>query len=316
MSRILIIEDDDQVREVLKDMLERLNYDVITAADGEEGFKKAAEFETDIILLDITLPGINGYEICRSFKANTETRLIPVVMITAMTEKKERIKGIRSGADDFLTKPFDRQELFVRIRSLIKVKNLNEEMESVDNILSVLISIIDAKDSYTRNHSDRVKNLSMRIAEKLSFPSDRLLILEKAADLHDIGKIGVSDLILNKQGLLNDEEFESVKQHSCIGERLCSPLKALKPILKIIRHHHERYDGGGYPDGVNGEDIPIEARVIALADSYDAMASDRPYRGKLSAEKILSELNAGKGTQWDEKAVNCLIDLLNDGQIY
>ncbi|MBF0252697.1 MAG: response regulator [Candidatus Omnitrophica bacterium] len=315
MSLILVIEDNDMVRDMLVEMLNRLEYEVVSASDGEDGLRKAIDLSPDIVLLDITLPKLDGYDICRILKSDEKTRRIPVLMITGISEKKQKLKGIELGADGFLTKPVDMQELLVRIRSLIKMKKLNEELENVDNILSALVSIIDAKDAYTHNHSSRVKEISFLIAVKLSFTKEQLSILNKAAELHDIGKIGVSEVILNKVEKLTEEEFDSIRKHSCIGEELCKPLKSLNPILKIIRHHHERYDGKGYPDGIKGEEIPIEARVIAVVDSYDAMATDRPYRGKLSMEKILSELNQGKGTQWDEKVVNCFLDLLKSGKI-
>mgnify|MGYP000521659211 CR=1 FL=1 len=158
-----------------------------------------------------------------------------------------------------------------------------------------------------------MSHYSRLIAEVYSDNHHWVDLVFNAAPMHDIGKIGVSEIILNKEGALTEEEFESIKQHPCIGEKLCSPLKSLNPIWQILQHHHERYDGKGYPDGINGEDIPAEARVIAIADSFDAMSSDRPYRDKLSMDNVIRELDAGKDSQWDEKAVTCLIQLINDG---
>lgn len=316
MLKVLIIEDNQYTREMLSNMLERLSFQTATAIDGEVGLQKAFEIKPDVILLDINLPKIDGYEICRILKTNKDTRFIPIIMITGMAQKREKLKGIEVGADEFLAKPFDTEELLVRIRALVKTKKLNEELENVDNILSALVSIIGAKDSYTSEHSSRVEKVSVLVARKLAFSEELISILAKAAGLHDIGKIGVSEIILNKTTPLTDEEFDSIKKHPTIGEELCHPLTSLRPILKIIRHHHERYDGKGYPDGIGYEDIPIEARIIAVADSYDAMAADRPYRKRLSDEKIIEELNNGKGKQWDRKIVDCMLELLNENIIF
>ncbi|MBF0103910.1 MAG: HD domain-containing protein [Deltaproteobacteria bacterium] len=311
MQKILLIEDNVLVRAFLKELLLNEGYQVSIATDMALGVQKAQLIEPDLILVDISHPKIEDREISPVLRQHEKTHSIPMIMITDPDEDNQQMRELKSKADEIIIRPFDEKELLAKVATFIKKENDDDEMENMTDVLSVLISIIDARDSYTRRHSRRVKNISLRIGEKLSLSTHQLSILKKASELHDIGKIGICDFVLNKKGRLTKEEFESIKEHSTIGERLCTPLKSLSPILKIIRHHHERYDGQGYPDGLKKETIPLEARIIAVADSYDAMSSDRPYRSKLSTQKIKSEFLAGRGSQWDDKIVDCFLDILN-----
>lgn len=314
-NKILIVDDNVELVKLMEFNLSLLGFHVLSAFDGEEALKKIDEAKPDLILLDITMPKMDGYEVCRRIKENKETRLIPVVLITALGKKEEKIKGLEAGANDFLTKPVDESELIARINALIKLKTITEELESVENILFTLVNVIDAKDSYTRGHSERVTRLAVLLAERLGLSKEQINTLEKAAQLHDIGKIGIPEAVLNKPGALTNEEFEEVKTHSPLGEKICSPLKTLQPLLDIIRHHHERYDGKGYPDGLKGEEISIEARIIAVVDSYDAMASDRPYRERLSKEAIINNIKKGSGSQWDKNVAEAFLRILEENII-
>jgi len=314
-AKILVVEDELDVATIMQQYLTRLGFLAFSAADGEEALKKVTEIKPDIILLDVMLPKLNGYEVCKRLKESEKTRLIPIIMVTALGEKEQKIKGIESGADEFLTKPIDREEFLARARSLLKVKFLNEQLETAETILYALVGVLDAKDAYTSGHTERVTEFATKLANELELPQDEVDLINKAARLHDIGKIGVSDVILNKPGALTEEEFEHIKTHPVVGERICEPLKSLQPVLKIIRHHHERWDGRGYPDGIKGDIIPYGARVIAVADSYDAMAADRPYRKRLPDERIINIFKAGAGTQWDEKITHAFMRMLEEKRI-
>ncbi len=313
--KVMIVDDDFELCRFMSQFLSRQGFLTFTASDGEEGLKKTEEICPDLILLDAMMPQMSGYEVCKRLKDNEKTRLIPVIMITGAGEKEMKIKGIEAGVDDFITKPADHEELIARVRSLIRVKTLNDQLENVENVLYTLVNIIDAKDSYTRGHSERVTKFALVLAKEMSFSRENLNLLEKASKLHDIGKIGVPEAILNKPAALTEEEFNEIKKHPAIGEKICSPMKTLGPILKILRYHHERFDGKGYPDGMKGNDIPLEARIIAVVDSFDAMATDRPYRKKLEKERIIAIFKSGLGSQWDEKIANIFIKMLEDGKV-
>jgi len=312
-ARILIVDDDLAIVKVMQNYLIRSGFYTFAAFDGEEALKKVEEVSPDLIVLDVMMPKLDGYEVCKILKENDKTRFIPIIMVTAFGEKRNKIKGIEIGADDFLTKPLDVDELLAKVRSLLRLKYLIEQLDNAENILFSLVNIIDAKDSYTGGHSERVTRFALMLAEKIGLPNEQLGLLEKAAKIHDIGKIGVPEAILNKLGPLTEEEFAQIKKHPEIGEKICSPLNSLQPLLKIIRHHHERYDGNGYPDGIRGTNIPVEARIIAIVDSYDAMATDRPYRNKLLNNKIINIFRAGAGTQWDKDLVEKFIEIINSG---
>ncbi|MFH1768554.1 MAG: HD domain-containing phosphohydrolase [Candidatus Omnitrophota bacterium] len=314
-NKVLIVDDDVELARMMSTSLTRHGFVTFLAFDGVEALSKIKSINPDLILLDAVMPQCGGLEVTKQLKENQETRLIPIIMITGMDDKEMKISGIEAGVDDFLTKPVDQEELLARARSLIRVKMLNDQLESMENVLYTLVNIIDAKDSYTRGHSERVTKYAMKLAETIGLSKENIDVLEKAAKLHDIGKIGVPEEILNKPSALTKEEFEEIKKHPIIGETICTPLKTFGPILRIIRHHHERYDGKGYPDGISGNGIPLEARIIAVADSYDAMASNRPYRNALEKNRILAIFNAGFNEQWDESLVRNFIKLIEGNRL-
>ncbi|MBI4845051.1 MAG: response regulator [Candidatus Omnitrophica bacterium] len=311
-GKILLVDDDEQLVGLMRQNLELEGYEIICAYDGDEALEKAEQVQPDIILLDVTMPKKTGFEVCRILKERPQTRFTPIVLVTALGRREEKIKGIESGADDFLSKPVSQEELLARIKSLIKVKKMHEELEEIENILYTLINIIDAKDAYTRSHCERVTSLAVLLAQELKLSNEQISLIEKAAKLHDIGKIGIPESILNKPGALTVEEFNVIKQHSVFGEKICEPLRSLRPVLKIIRHHHEHFDGTGYPDGLSGEKIPLEARVIAIADGYDAMATNRPYRNALLQAEIVDILHEGSGSQWDPDITKAFLKMIGE----
>ncbi len=312
--RILIVDDNKVNIELLRAQLKSYSYTIETAFDGEEALAKIAASPPDMVLLDLMMPKISGYEVCRSIKQNRDTQFIPVIVITALQELDDKLKAIELGADDFLVKPFNKLELITRIKSLLRMKELHDDLDHSENILFSLAEALEAKDIYTRGHSERVAKYSIEIAKRLGFSSREIEVVRKGGLLHDIGKIGVREDILLKPGRLPDEEMAHVKSHPQRGFDICQSLKSLENALPCIRSHHERYDGGGYPDCLKNDHIPMFGQILAVADSYDAMTTDRPYRKALPKEtaiKILEdEINSG---QWNPDIVRIFLQILQKG---
>ncbi len=298
---ILIVDDSEQNREILMAYLEKENYRIEFACDGIEALDKVKNNPPDLILLDIMMPGMDGFEVCSTLKENRETRLIPVVMVTALNEKKDRIRGIEVGSDDFVSSPFDKEELLARLRSLLKMKQFSDQLDDAEQVIIALARAVEAKDAYTKGHVDRVAAFASSLAKEAGLPEDEQQTLYMGGILHDIGKIGVSDSILNKPGRLTDEEFDKIRQHPVIGEKICKPLNSISPLIPIIKHHHEKLDGSGYPDGLSGEEVPVPARIMAIVDVYDALTSDRPYRKGMDKEKALGILKEESDKGWWDK---------------
>ncbi len=311
-SRILVVDDEPQNLKLLEALLVPLHYDVIKASNGKEAISLVQKTGVDLVLLDVMMPEMNGYEVCRRIKGNEETRLIPVVMLTALDDMKAKINGIEAGADDFLTKPPNKMELLTRVKTLIKVKGLNDNLTSLESVLFSLANVVEAKDEYTKGHIWRVAELAVALGERVGLTEKNIRALKLGGMIHDIGKIGIPKEILNKPGPLSPDEREVMKNHANIGYRICLPLeKTLGTALEIIRYHHEKLDGSGYPEGLRGEEIPICAQVMAVVDIYDALVSDRPYRKKISneraAEILLQETTEGR---LDRQIVEYLIEII------
>jgi len=289
-ARVLVVDDNPMNVELVADNLEKEGYAVERAFSGEEALKKIAEAAFDVVLLDVMMPGLSGYEVCERLKRDEKTRLLPVVMLTALDKREDKIRGITAGADDFINKPFDRAELLIRVKSCIRTKRLTDDLETAESILVALGNAIDAKDAYTEGHAERVAHYSVAIGKQLNLPYEQLRRLRLGGVLHDIGKIGVPEAILNKPGPLTPEEFDVMKKHPEIGERICAPLKSLRDMLPMIRSHHERPNGSGYPDRLRGDEIPLEARIVCLADVYDALATTRSYKRAFTRERCIDIL--------------------------
>jgi putative two-component system response regulator len=308
----LIIDDTPDNIDLIEKILADLPYHLHKTYDGENGLKLVDEISPDLILLDAMMPGISGFEVTQRVKGDRLHRLIPIIMITALESRKDRLKGLESGVDDFVSKPVNVFELRARIANLLKMREYLKELEHAEQIIFSLAKAVEAKDKYTEGHSDRVARLAESLGRKLGMSEESLIILKRGGILHDIGKIGVEESILMKKGELTIQERKLIEKHSEIGEKICSPLKSLKPVLPSILYHHEKFDGSGYPKGLKGEDIPIHARVIGVADYYDALTSERPYRRALAHDKAISILKeeSQKGLL-DPKIINVFSNMFH-----
>jgi putative two-component system response regulator len=244
------------------------------------------------------MPRRDGFGLCRELKAAPATRLIPVVLMTGASEKDDRIQAIEAGATDVLGKPIDLPELKARVRSLMQLKHFTDELDSAELVLKTLALMIEARDAYTQGHCERLARYATALGERLGLPQDDLVALTKGGYFHDIGKIAIPDSILLKPGRLTPEEFDRMKQHTVIGERLCGGLRTLHDVRPIVRHHHEHLDGSGYPDGLAGDDIPLLAQIISIVDVYDAITTDRPYRAARSQETAFTALRDEVANGW------------------
>ena len=271
--------------------------------------KKAEDARIDLVIVGYS-GDINVSDFVREFKQKLSGCLIPVAMFVKAEDKEAKEKALSEGVDCILRLPLDENEVVAAVKSLSTIKKLREEVERVEDAFYGLVKIIDSKDAYTKGHSERVTKMAVALARQLSLPADAVELIQKAAKLHDIGKIGVPETILNKPGALSEEEYEQIKMHPVMSEKICSSLPSLASVLKIIRHHHERWDGKGYPDGLKAENIPLGARVISVVDCFDAMATDRPYRGRLPKERIIAIFEAGAGTQWDKDIVEVFLKMI------
>jgi cyclic di-GMP phosphodiesterase len=313
-ERILIVDDEAAARAGLGVLLRREAYEVREVSDGPTALAECASFRPDLILLDIVMPEMNGFEVCRRIKATPETRLTPVILITGLSATADRIKGINAGADDFLSKPIDLNELLARARSLLRLKQFTDELENAESVLFSLAHSIEARDPYTRGHCERLAEMSSRLGEALGLPEEYITALRRAGIVHDIGKVAVPDAILLKPGPLSDAETQVMRKHPVIGERICTPLRTFRLVLPIIRHHHERHDGSGYPDGLRGAEIPLTAAILQLADVYDALTTDRPYRAAIPADAALDTMDeeAVRGW-WDRDLFSAFRKMIRNG---
>jgi putative two-component system response regulator len=289
---ILVVEDDRVNRLLLVRLLGLDGYDVHAVEDGECALAFLETHAPDVILLDLGLPDIDGFELCRRIKKNPATRLTPVVMVTALSDRSDRIEGITAGADDFLSKPFDSEELRARVRSLVRLKRYTDDLESAESVILSLALTVEARDAYTEGHCERLARYAIGTGEALRLPEADLAALYRGGYLHDVGKIGVPDSVLQKPAKLTPVESELMRRHPLIGERLCGNLRSLGPVRSIVRHHHERFDGSGYPDGLSGNDVPLLAQIVSIVDAYDAITSTRPYHAAASPEHAFAELRA------------------------
>ena len=305
--RILVVDDLPENLAMLSELLEAEGYTVDTALDGQEAIDRALADAPDLIIMDVGMPRVDGLEACRRLKSDVRTRLVPIVLVTALGQRENRLQGIAAGADDFLTKPVDIEQLLARTRTALRLKALLDQLEEAENVLGSLANAVEAKDAYTRGHSDRVARLAEALAHRVGLDAETCRNVRRAGWIHDIGKIGTPSDYLYKPGPLTAEEMAVVRQHPVIGFTICQPLKTLAPLLPLVRGHHERLNGTGYPDGLHALAIPKALRCLTIADIFDALTSVRAYRTASTTEKALAILvDEARQGFWDADIVALL----------
>ncbi len=297
-AKILLVDDHPASRTTAAALLALQGYEVIEAESGLQALDWVEGKKPDLVLLDVMMPGMTGFEVCRHLKNNPATRLMPVILMTALNDRRSRITGIESGADDFVTKPFDPFELSARVKSLVAQKRLNQDLEHAGQMLFAIARAVESRDPNTGDHCERLARRGKALGEFLGLSADEVRDLSWGGYLHDIGKLGIPDAVLLKRGPLTQEEFAIMKRHVVIGEEICKPLRTMRGVLPLIRHHHERWDGSGYPDGLAGDQIPRLAQVFQINDIYDALTSERPYKPAYSPEQALEILEEETRRGW------------------
>jgi putative two-component system response regulator len=332
-AKILVVDDEDRNLRLMELLLTSFGYDVFTASNGEEALEKAHDIPPDVILLDIMMPKIDGFEVAKQLKKEEETKIIPIVMVTALNEVEDRVKALETGADDFLNKPVDKTELRARVQSLLRVKAYNDHMRNYQKELEAevvkrtiqlrqalkklkevslesichLCRAAEYKDENTGDHIKRMSYYTSAVARKMGLNKQMAENLLYTAPMHDAGKIGIPDHILLKPGKLNNKEWEIMKQHTIIGAQILagSGAKFIKLAQTIALTHHEKWDGSGYPKGLKGSKIPLVGRIAAIADVFDALTSRRPYRVKpFSLEEAFDYIKMERGRHFDPKVVD------------
>lgn len=296
--RVLVVDDAPANIALLYRILSCERYDVLTASNGRDALRIVQDERPDIVLTDVVMPGGDGLTLCRAVKRDAATRLMPVVLLTALESRDERIKGIDAGADDFIVKPFDPQELRARVRSLVRLKRYTDDLDSAEAVIVSLALAVEARDSTTDGHCHRLAAYGTELGDRIGLDVDDVAALRRGGILHDIGKVAIPDAILLKPSRLTPAEFEQMKLHTVIGDRMCSQLRLLHRVRPIVRHHHERLDGSGYPDGLRGSDLPLLAQIIGVVDVFDALTVTRPYREPMTAAMAFEELEGEARRGW------------------
>ena len=323
-SNILIVDDDSRGRETLEAVLTGLGHNLHFCDNGLDALKQASILQPDLILLDVMMPGIDGFEVCRRIRADPLLADVPVVMTTALDDKASRLEGIEAGADDFISKPIDRMEIRARVNTIIRLNRYRKLMKQQADLMQAhgelqdayeatlkgWVRALDFRDNETGDHSRRVTLLTVELARLMGINEDELVHVRRSALLHEIGKIAVPDSILHKTGPLTEAEWDIMRKHPQIAIEMLEPIEYLRPALAIPFNHHERWDGTGYPRGIKGEEIPLAARIFAVVDVWDALSSDRPYRKAWPYEKIVEHMRQQSGTHFDPKVVELFLKMM------
>jgi putative two-component system response regulator len=302
-ASILIADDDATSSLFLKRLLTREGHNVSIVDTADNVMPSCSSNPPDLVLIDLVAPQGHGFEICRQLKENTATRFIPVVIVTSQSDKQDKLKGIDAGADDFLSKPFDPAELHARIRSLVRLKRYTDDLESAEAVLLGLGATIEARDPCTKGHCQRLAAYATTLGRSLGLDDSDLSALERGGFLHDIGKIAVPDAVLLKEGRLDPQESRVMQEHPVVGDALCSGLNSLKTVRPIVRHHHERLDGSGYPDGLKNTEVPLLAQIVSIVDVFDALTTERPYRDARPHGEAFDVLSSEASKGWRDRAL-------------
>ncbi|HWQ11211.1 MAG TPA: HD domain-containing phosphohydrolase [Roseiflexaceae bacterium] len=326
-STILIVDDLPDSREILEDILTSPQHRVLLAASGQEALLQAVLQTPDLVLLDVMMPGMDGFEVCRRLRADPRTAEMPVILITALDDREARLRGFEAGADEFITKPVDRNELRARVRTIMRLNRYRALLEerrrsdeqaqraaaeisqAYDLTLEGWAHALDLRDKETEGHSRRVTELTVRLARMLGMDEEAITHVRRGALLHDIGKLGIPDRILLKPGKLTEEEWAVMRMHPVYAYEWLAPIAFLRPALDIPYCHHERWDGAGYPRGLAGEAIPLAARIFAVVDVWDAMTNDRPYRAALPTPEVFAHIRSQAGRHFDPQVVEAFLAL-------
>jgi putative two-component system response regulator len=314
-AKILVVDDEPSIVDVLTRFLSREGYSVVTAVNGREALEQVRQEPPDLILLDVTMPEMDGFKVCQQLKEDQSTALIPITMLTGLDDREHRTRGIEAGADDFLTKPFEQSILRARIRSQLRLKRLTDQLEHTENVIFMLAQAVEAKDAYTEGHLRRLRAYGEQLALACRLSPTEVAAVRYGGILHDIGKIGVDEAILRKPGPLTPEEAAQMRRHPEIGAQIISQMRFARDVAPIIHGHHEYWDGSGYPHGLSGEAIPLGARIITIVDAYDAMMTDRPYRAALGEDESLRRLRNGRGSQFDPDLLDIFINLVENNMV-
>jgi cyclic di-GMP phosphodiesterase len=296
---ILVADDDAANRSLLRALLERAGYAVALAADGTAALAAARRQPPDLALLDIEMPGPDGIALTRLLRDAPPTAIVPIILVTGRGEVADKVAGLDAGATDFVTKPFDRTELLARVRASVRMKQAVDRLEATQAVLVALANAVEAKDPTTEHHCNRLAGRAVALARLSGAPDEEIEAIGYGAALHDVGKIGVPEAILRKPGPLTETEWVEMRRHPITGATIVAPLRLGRLVAPIVRAHHERWDGAGYPDGLRGPEIPLGSRIVTIVDSFDAITHDRPYRPGRPVEQALAELRAEAGGQFD-----------------
>lgn len=307
-AKVLIIEDLEPVNHLISSYLREENFTVYSAFDGRKGLEIFFNTQPDVVITDVVMPQMDGFSVCKAIKSDEQTRLTPVILLTSLDDNDSYIKGIEIGADDFMIKPVNKFLLIARVKALLRVKRLNDKLDNSWNLLFSLAKAVEAKDRYTENHTHRVGELSKKFGFMLGLTPDVNESLYKAGVLHDIGKIGIPDRILNKPSRLSKKEYGIIQTHTEIGKEICQPLKSMKDVIDVVFYHHERWDGQGYPQGLKRDEIPLMAQIVSIVDVYDALTSHRPYRKSYTTREVLYILETEASKSFNADLIKFFID--------
>jgi putative two-component system response regulator len=313
VSSVLIVDDIEGNILLVESLLSPDGHALRRARDGSEALRLVRTEPPDLVLMDVMMPEVNGFEACRAIKQDPRMRLIPVVLVTALDDNASRLRGIEAGADDFISKPINGPELRARVRSLLRIKRYTDDLDSAESVIVNLALTIEARDSTTGGHCKRLAQYASALGRTLGLDEESVLTLARGGFLHDVGKVGIPDAVLLKAGPLAPEEFDLIKQHTVIGDRLCGELQSLRNVRPIVRHHHERLDGSGYPDGLLGDATPLLAQIMGVVDVFDALTTSRPYRAALPFASAAAELRREVTRGWRRAhLVATFLDLIED----